>query len=110
MKNKTDTGNDAEQLVINLFMSRDYIILGQKIKNKFGEIDILCYKNNIYYIIEVKYRSDLNILFYSIDENKKQRCLNAFYEFCNKNNQQFTDYKLIGAFVDIEQKVKLIYL
>lgn len=103
-------GLTAEEYVVNFLIQKQFSIIGKNIKNKFGEIDILCQKNNKIYIVEVKYRNDANILLHSIDKTKIHNCLNAFYEYFQNFRHNYDDIKLIGAFVDRYKKIHLYYL
>ena len=54
-------GINAESRVVKILLNSGYEILGRRIKTKYGEIDILAFKDNTVVAIEVKQRKTLEI-------------------------------------------------
>ena len=54
-------GINAEDKVVRILLNHGYEILGRRVKTKYGEIDILAFKNNTVVAIEVKQRKTLDI-------------------------------------------------
>lgn len=61
-----DIGNFSEDLAKKYLEKNDYSILDCNFKNFLGEIDIICKKNNLLIIVEVKSRYNNN---YGLQEN-----------------------------------------
>lgn len=61
-----DIGNFSEDLAKKYLEKNDYSILDCNFKNFLGEIDIICKKNNLLIIVEVKSRYNNN---YGCQEN-----------------------------------------
>lgn len=51
-----DIGNFGEALARDYLISKGYKILNMNFRNKFGEIDIICKKNNLLIFCEIKSR------------------------------------------------------
>ncbi|HCW53341.1 MAG TPA: YraN family protein [Clostridium sp.] len=49
-------GNNSEKIAQNFLLKNGYQILDCNFRNRSGEIDIICLKNNIIIVIEVKSR------------------------------------------------------
>lgn len=54
-------GINAESRVVNILINSGYEVLGRRLKTKYGEIDILVFKDNTIIAIEVKQRKTLEI-------------------------------------------------
>lgn len=55
-KYNKEIGNYGETLASNFLINNSYIILDMNYRNKYGEIDIICRKNNLIIFCEVKSR------------------------------------------------------
>ena len=53
-------GNFSEKLAAEFLIQKGYSILELNFRNRLGEIDIICLKENILVIVEVKGRYNLN--------------------------------------------------
>ena len=51
-----DIGSFGEALASDFLISKGYKILNMNFRNKFGEIDIICKKNNLLIFCEIKSR------------------------------------------------------
>ena len=51
-----DIGSFGEALARDYLISKGYKILNMNFRNKFGEIDIICKKNNLLIVCEIKSR------------------------------------------------------
>ena len=51
-----DSGSFGEALARDYLISKGYKILNMNFRNKFGEIDIICKKNNLLIFCEIKSR------------------------------------------------------
>lgn len=53
----TEIGLQAEEAVVEYLQSNGYDIIAKNWKTKTCEVDIIAYKNQMIYFVEVKYRS-----------------------------------------------------
>ena len=53
-KKNLTTGKLGEEIAEKFLKSKNYQIIDKNWGNKFGEIDLICRKNNIYVFVEVK--------------------------------------------------------
>lgn len=60
MKNSNSKGKWGEDLASKYLMKKDYTIIDRNYKTKFGEIDIICRRNEEIIFVEVKMRSNFN--------------------------------------------------
>lgn len=90
-------GKLSEYLVALFLIFKLYIPLKIRYKNKFGEIDLICYKNNTIYFFEIKYRSDLENLENVVSEYQKNRIIKASENFMQnkKHLQKQIDFILL---------------
>ncbi len=58
--NNREVGKKYELKAINYLKNKNYEILNHQFRCKIGEIDIICYKNNVIIFVEVKYRKNIN--------------------------------------------------
>ena len=71
-------GIDAENIASQYLMSLGYVVIGSRIKTKYGEIDILCSIHDTLIAVEVKYRARENNLHECISWRQRTRITNAF--------------------------------
>lgn len=66
-------GTGGEYFATSILYSQGFDILDKNFKCRFGEIDIICRKNNCIYFVEVKTRTglDCGIPSESVDYNKQ---------------------------------------
>lgn len=74
-----------EQKAKEILIEKGLSILGQRIKSRIGEIDLLAKKDLNLYIVEVKHRKTLEKAAYSVSQAQFYRSLNTLYEFLNKH-------------------------
>lgn len=97
-------GIDAEKLACEYISRNKFIIIGTRIKNKAGEIDILAKsmsKNaiNDYYIFEVKTRKTLDSAKESVGMHQINRSINAFFLYAQTNNLEYEQIYLRAILV-----------
>lgn len=114
-----DIGSFGEDLSINYLIDNGYYILEKNYRNKIGEIDIICKKNNLLIFIEVKsrYTNSYGFPIESVTYYKRKQIIkvsmlyiilnrynnfNIRYDvievFFNKNNELFNINHTIDAF------------
>lgn len=97
----------AENIVINYFLKNNFEIIGSRIKNKNGEIDILAKKESDFYIIEVKHRKTVISAIESINQKQIQRSVNVFFDYAEKNKLNYDQIYIKAALVS-QGKLKII--
>lgn len=101
------TGVLAENLVLNYFKNRQWILLHQRFRCPFGEIDLIVQRDDCILFIEVKKRKNLNTALFSLSEKQKQRLIrsaNYYLDLYNPDhieNIQF-DYIVLDSKNHIE--------
>lgn len=65
-------GNIYEQKAITYLLENGYKVLDTNVHISHKEIDIICTKNDILIIVEVKYRKDCNLEFFPLTNKKKE--------------------------------------
>lgn len=105
--NNFEKGIFYENLAKKIIISKKMEIIGERVKSKYGEIDILAKFKKDYYIVEIKYRKLLETALYSISKKQKTRTLETFFDYMNKNNLKIEQYFYIAIIFD-EKKYKIV--
>ncbi len=84
-------GLEAEKLVIQYLESLGFSLISQRYKTKFGEIDLILYKNNQVIFVEVKARSRRTIIEEIITKKQLHRNY-AAAEFFLSESQQYSTH------------------
>jgi putative endonuclease len=78
--NTRKKGNIAEERACEYLKTKGYKIVDRNFYTKFGEIDIIAYKDGVFHFIEVK--SGLNFEpIYNITPKKLQRIIKSVYVY-----------------------------
>lgn len=116
MNSKTNyqKGVEAEKLAYDLLIKNKFHIVGTRIKNKAGEIDILAKKTdseiktmNDYYIFEVKKRKTIEQAKEAITIRQLNRSINAFFLYAQDQNIAFENIYL-KAIIITQNKMRII--
>ena len=93
--NKRKKGTLGENKAVRLLEKRGYAILARNYKTRWGEIDIIAYKNSILMFIEVKVIDyfDQDCLEYLIGPRKKQR-IKMTSQYFIVNNPEYRESKM----------------
>ena len=75
--NNYQKGIDAEYEVLKELENQGHRILEQRLKSKFGEIDILSFKDKEYFLTEVKNRTNLKPI-HNIFNSSIRKCFVNF--------------------------------
>ncbi len=86
-------GKNYEALATTFLKSKKYKILKRNFTTKLGEIDIIALHNDYLIVCEVKYRTNQEILMYSILPNQKKRIQNALLIFLTRY-KQYKNYNI----------------
>jgi putative endonuclease len=83
MNTKTK-GNLSEQKASEYLKSKNYKITERNFYSKFGEIDIIAFKDGVYHFVEVKSGEGFEPI-YNITPAKLQRVIKTAYVYMKKN-------------------------
>jgi len=86
IKTSFTLGIEAEEKAIKYLLNNQYLILAQRFKTKFGEIDILAKENNTIICIEVKKRQTLTQAAECITLKQQERIINAYEYWLQLNH------------------------
>ncbi|MBQ9441166.1 MAG: YraN family protein [Alphaproteobacteria bacterium] len=93
-------GINAEARVVNILINYGCDILGRRVKTKYGEIDILAYKNNTVVAVEVKQRKTLNIARECLTNRQMHRISKALQLIIYERNLLFENYRIDVVLLD----------
>ena len=88
-KTSYQKGIEAEKLAYDFLIKNNFEIIGTRIKNKAGEIDILAKLTADYYIFEVKNRKTIDEGKEAITIKQINRSINAFFLYAQDKNIEF---------------------
>lgn len=90
-------GKSGEYYAELLLKKEMFKILNRNFRSKFGEIDIIAYKNNEYYFCEVKTRWNTHFGYpqESVTKTKLERIKKTISYYIYKNNIQNIKYKIL---------------
>ncbi len=104
---KQKLGKYGEDFAAEYLKKNKYKILERNYKNRYGEIDIIAYKNKVTVFVEVKTRfsSGYGSPYEAVDFHKKRRITNSAKAYLVKKGQFYSDVRfdvleLYGAIVD----------
>ncbi len=81
--NTKDKGNLYEEKASEYLKSQNYKIVERNFYSRFGEIDIIAFKDEIYHFVEVKGGKNFEPI-YNITPVKLNRVIKTAYTFMNK--------------------------
>ncbi len=79
-------GNIAEKEALLFLQERGFELVEQNFYSKFGEIDIIMQKDNIYHFIEVKSAPSYEVAIANITPQKLSRIIKTAYVYMKKNS------------------------
>ncbi len=80
-----ELGDRAEQMAADYLKARGFAIVERNFHSRFGEIDIIATKDNVYHFVEVK-SSTLYHPLYDITQNKLSKLIKTISIYLKKNN------------------------
>ncbi|MDR1488676.1 MAG: YraN family protein [Holosporales bacterium] len=89
-----EKGISSEFCASKLLISKGYKILHFRMRNMYGEIDIIAQKNDVIVAVEVKQRKTLDSSKESITYRQKRRISEAFLLFISERNEMFETYRI----------------
>ncbi len=102
MLSNYEKGINAESKVTNILINSGYEILGNRVRTKYGEIDILAFKDNTVIAVEVKQRKTLNIARECLTSRQMHRISKALQLIIFQRNvlNEFENYRIDVVFLD----------
>lgn len=110
-----DVGYYGEDIASDYLYNKGYKILKRNYSNRFGEIDIICIKNDILCFVEVKSRYNTNYG-YAIESINKSKVKNIkkltnYFLFNNKFNDYFIRFDVIEVYLNYkDDNSKVIHI
>lgn len=102
--NKT-IGDYGEDIACKFLISKGYKIIDKNFRNRFGEIDLICFKNNILTFTEVKtrYYSKYGLPKEAVNFNKRKNIILLSKFFISNNNFKdfFIRFDVIEVFLNM---------
>jgi putative endonuclease len=83
--NTRNKGNIAEKKAVEFLKNKNFKIIKRNFYTKFGEIDIIAFKDNVFHFIEVKSGKNFDPI-YNITPVKLNRIIKSAYIYLKKNN------------------------
>ena len=96
--NTREIGNIAENKAIEFLENRGFVIIDRNFYTKFGEIDIIAKKDNIFHFIEVKSGKKF-LSIYNITPTKMDRIIKSIKVYIQKNRLK-TPYQIDAITID----------
>ena len=99
-------GNEAEELASRYLYDNGFEILEKNFYSRFGEIDIIAYKDDTLHFVEVKSGEDYERAIQNITPTKLSRLIKTGDVYMKKNNTEL-DF-MYDALVVVDEKIWLI--
>ena len=97
-------GNIAEEKAANFLKEKGFKIVKRNFYTKFGEIDIIAFKNGVFHFVEVKSGKNFEPI-YNITPTKLKRIIKSAYVFLQK--EKINSPFCIDAII-VKEKIEFI--
>ena len=94
-------GNLAENLAIEYLSNKNFKILEQNFYSKYGEIDIIAYKNRVYHFIEVKSGRNFDAI-YNITPKKIEKIIKTIECYLEKKTLSI-EYQIDAIIINTQE-------
>lgn len=112
--NKKELGKRGEEIASEYLKKLGYKIITKNFKTKYGEIDLIFEKNDSIIFVEVRTKSNLNILSpeESLTSKKFDRLKKSSLEYLSLNGKKYKNIKFefIGILYYSDENYKLNHL
>ncbi|MEG1286574.1 MAG: YraN family protein [Clostridium sp.] len=99
-----DIGNYGEDLSFEFLKRNGYSILSRNFRNRFGEVDIICKKDEVIIFVEIKsrYSSNYGYPIEAITYSKQKQIIKLckFYIYINNLNNYNFRFDIIEVFLN----------
>ncbi|OGK20076.1 hypothetical protein A3C23_03830 [Candidatus Roizmanbacteria bacterium RIFCSPHIGHO2_02_FULL_37_13b] len=103
-------GHKAELLACKYLQKNGFIVLDRNFASRYGEIDIICNKNNTIIFIEVKSRSNVSfgMPYEYITPTKIKKLRRVIQYYISKNNllDKLFRFDVISIILDVNDEVR----
>ena len=99
-------GNIAEERASNFLEENGFVIIEKNFYSRFGEIDIIASKNEVYHFIEVKSGLDFESAIQNVTPSKLNKIVKTLNVYLKKNSIN-TDF-MIDAIVVTPSEIQMI--
>lgn len=96
-------GNEAEDLAVKYLLDNAYEIVERNFYSRFGEIDIIAFKDEVLHFVEVKSGEDYEKAVQNITPTKLSRLIKTGDVYMKKNDLNI-DY-MYDAIIIVDEKV-----
>lgn len=88
--NHIELGQNGEQIAVNHLVNKGFEIIERNYKWKNAEIDIICKKNNLLIVVEVKTRNSIALgePYLSVTRSKQKQIIKVTNRYIELNNVQ----------------------
>jgi len=104
-------GNEAEELACAYLQDNGYSIVERNFYSRFGEIDIIAFREDVYHFVEVKSGEDYEKAIQNITPQKLSRIVKTVHVYMKKHaleNAFMLDALIVTpASIDIVQNITL---
>ena len=111
---KKDLGKKGEEIAKKYLIKSGYKIIERNFRTKYGEIDLICEKDNSIIFIEVRTKSNLDFVSpeESISSKKIDHIKNSSLDYLSKNKKKYKDIKFefIGILISSENDYKINHI
>lgn len=111
-KNKVAIGMNGESLAVEYLIKKNFKIITRNYRCRFGEIDIIASKDDMYIFIEVKTRR--NLLFgrpsEAINGKKREHCVNAAQCFIKHFKLKDVDFRFDAVEIILTPSLKIEHI
>ncbi len=97
-------GNDAELFVQTYLTSQGFTILQTNYRQRFGEIDIIACKQNLYIFVEVKARASGLLLHEAISKSKQDKIRRTATYYIQEKKSTDKDCRFDVALLSYQDK------
>ena len=99
------TGNYGEKLAVSFLLKNKYKVIETNFRTRFGEIDIVCKKNNQIIFVEVRTKTNVNFGApeESVNRKKQEKLILMANQYLSAKKMLHSSFRIDGIFIVIEQ-------
>ncbi len=101
------TGIRAEETACNYLQSKGYMLLQQRFKSPYGEVDLVMRDKGVLVAVEVKYRKSLHDGHYSISSKQQRRVSDALVWYASQHNLSQVEMRCDVVLISAKQEIIL---
>lgn len=88
--NHIELGKEGEEVAVNLLINKGFDVIERNYKWKNAEVDIICKKNGLLIVVEVKTRNSIALgePYLSVTRSKQRQIIKVTNHYIEQNNVQ----------------------